>query len=303
VTFTQFTAFAAVAKHLNVTKAAHTLHISQPSLSKHLKALEENFKLRLFTRHAKGIKLTDEGNEFFRDIEPILAQIEKINHRYLNGSAKKPSGPLRVGGTYGPASRILPSLLGVFRKTHPEVDVTLWSNSGSIIRQQILHGELEIAVCASPSPSSMLYVEPYVPLKLVAFAAKDDPVAKKRELTLSDLENTPIIVRCTKKVESTTHSLLATLRQQGYKLNIAMRCESPEAIKRAVSQNLGIGFLYYEAVKEAIDGGSFKLIQIRGLKMEGQTYIIYHSQRPLSPHAEEFLKLLRDWRDQRKTSA
>ena len=82
-----------------------------------------------------------------------------------------------------------------------------------------------------------------------------------------------------------------------------MRCESPEAIKRAVSQNLGIGFLYYEAVKEAIDGGSFKLIQIRGLKMEGQTYIIYHSQRPLSPHAEEFLKLLRDWRDQRKTSA
>ena len=48
MTFTQFTAFAAVAKHLNVTKAANMLHVSQPSLSKHLKALEENFKLRLF---------------------------------------------------------------------------------------------------------------------------------------------------------------------------------------------------------------------------------------------------------------
>ena len=99
MTFTQFTAFAAVAKHLNVTKAANMLHVSQPSLSKHLKALEENFKLRLFTRHAKGIKLTDEGDEFFRDIEPILAQLDKINHRYLNGSAQKPIGPLRVGGT------------------------------------------------------------------------------------------------------------------------------------------------------------------------------------------------------------
>jgi DNA-binding transcriptional LysR family regulator len=57
MTFTQFTAFAAVAKHLNVTKAANMLHVSQPSLSKHPKALEENFKLRLFTRHAKGSNL------------------------------------------------------------------------------------------------------------------------------------------------------------------------------------------------------------------------------------------------------
>src|SRR6266481_4446692 len=140
MTFTQFAAFAAVAKHLNVTKAANMLHVSQPSLSKHLKALEENFKLRLFTRHAKGIKLTDDGYEFFKEIEPILAQLDKINHRYLNGSAQKPSGPLRVGGTYGPASRILPSLLTVFRKNHPKVDVTLRSNANSVIRNLILNG-------------------------------------------------------------------------------------------------------------------------------------------------------------------
>jgi DNA-binding transcriptional LysR family regulator len=61
MTFMQFTAFAAVAKHLNVTRAANMLHVSQPSLSKHLKALEENFSLRLFTRHPKGIRLTDDG--------------------------------------------------------------------------------------------------------------------------------------------------------------------------------------------------------------------------------------------------
>ena len=54
MTFTQFTAFAAVAKHLNVTKAANMLHVSQPSLSKHLKALEENFKLRLFHAAREG---------------------------------------------------------------------------------------------------------------------------------------------------------------------------------------------------------------------------------------------------------
>ena len=160
MTFTQFTAFAAAAKHLNVTKAANMLHVSQPSLSKHLKALEENLKLRLFTRHAKGIKLTDDGHEFFRDIEPILAQLDKINHRYLNGSAKKPTCPLRVGGTYGPASGILASLLTAFKKHHPQVDVTLRSNSGDIIYHQILQGDLEIGVCSRVPLSSMLYSEP-----------------------------------------------------------------------------------------------------------------------------------------------
>ena len=302
MTFRQFTAFAAVAKHLNVTKAANMLHVSQPSLSKHLKALEENFKIRLFARHPRGIKLTDEGHEFFRDIEPILAQLDKINRRYLNGFAQKQSGPLKVGGTYGPASRILPSLLAVFKKNHPLVDVTLRTNSGGTIHQQILQGDLEIAVCSrAPSPSSMLYSEPYVPMKLVAFAAKSHPAAKKKELTLFDLEHIPLIVRVDNDLPSPTHTILNGLRKQGYQLNVGMRCESPEAVQSAVAQELGIGMLYYDAVKAAIERGSFKIVPIRGLEIEAQSYIIFHNERPLSPNAEEFLKLLRDWRDEQDT--
>src|SRR5262245_49129839 len=299
MTFTQFTAFAAVAKHLNVTKAANNLHVSQPSLSKHLKALEDRFNLRLFTRHAKGIRLTDDGYEFFQDIEPILVQLEKINQRYLKGSVQKRSAPLMVGGTYGPASRILPSLLAVFRKAHPNVEVDLRSNSGSILRQKILHGDLEIAVCVrAPSPSSMLCSEPFVPMKLVGFVTKKEPIARKKELTLAELQNIPIIVRNHAGFESTTQFLLRTLKVAGHKANIAMSCESPEAIKQAVIQGLGIGFLYYDAVRDSIERGNFKLVNIHDLELVGQTHIIYHSERPLSSNAQEFLEILRDWRDQ-----
>ena len=196
-------------------------------------------------------------------------------------------------GVANPPPLYLPS-----SKTHLQVDVTLRANSGGIIHQQILHGDLEIGVCSmAPSPSSMLYSEPYIPLKLVAFAAKNHPVAKKKELALSDLEHVPLIVRMDNDLQSTTHTVLSALRKQGYKLNIAMRCESPEAVQSAVTQNLGIGLLYYHAVKAAIERGSFKTIQIRGLEIETPTYIVYSKERPLSPHAEEFLKLLRDWRD------
>ena len=79
-----------------------------------------------------------------------------------------------------------------------------------------------------------------------------------------------------------------------------MRCESPEAVKVAVGQGLGIGLLYHDAVRAAVERGNFKIIQIRGLNMEGQTYLVYHNQRTLSHSAEEFLKLLRRWRDNEK---
>ena len=87
---------------------------------------------------------------------------------------------LRIGGTYGPASRILPSLLSVFKANYPQVEVILRSNSNVVIHNSILNGELEIAVTSGVPHSSLLYSEPYVPLKRVAFAAKDHPLVKYR---------------------------------------------------------------------------------------------------------------------------
>ena len=240
MTFRQFTALATVAKHGNITKAAQAMRISQPSLSKQLKALEEDYRIRLFSRNGKGIQLTEDGAEFLMRIDPILAQLKNIEARYLNGSRVQEASLLRVGGTYGPSSNILPSLLAVYKKSHPDVAVTLRSNSNGVIHNLVLNGELEVAVCSRPPQSGDLHAEPYVTLKLVAFAAQSDPIAKKKELNLSDLEKIPLIIRTDKASQSTTHLMLTALRKQGYKLNIAMQCESPEAIKTTVSKKLGV---------------------------------------------------------------
>jgi len=300
MTFRQFTALATVAKHGNITKAAQAMRISQPSLSKQLKALEEDYRIRLFSRNGKGIQLTEDGAEFLMRIDPILAQLKNIEARYLNGSRVQEASPLRVGGTYGPSSNILPSLLAVYKKSHPDVAVTLRSNSNGVIHNLVLNGELEVAVCSRAAPSGDLHAEPYVTLKLVAFAAKNDPVVKKKELNLSDLEKIPLIIRTDKASQSTTHLMLTALRKQGYKLNIAMQCESPEAIKTAVSKKLGVGILFQDAVKEGLASDAFKKVRVSDLPMEGTSYIVYYKQRPLSSNAEVFLNLLRQWRDEKR---
>ena len=80
-----------------------------------------------------------------------------------------------------------------------------------------------------------------------------------------------------------------------------MRCDSPEAIKTAVSKKLEVGFLYEDAVKEGLASGVFKKLRISGLQMEGTSYIVFHKQRPLSSNGEIFLNLLRQWRDEKGT--
>jgi DNA-binding transcriptional LysR family regulator len=94
---------------------------------------------------------------------------------------------------------------------------------------------------------------------------------------------------------------LLKLRNEGYRPNIIMRCDSPEAIKTAVSKSLGVGFLYKDAVREGLAIGVFKKLCIPDLPMYGNSYIIYHKQRPLSSSGRVFLNLLRQWRDEKAT--
>jgi DNA-binding transcriptional LysR family regulator len=291
--FRQLIAFATVAKHLNTSKAAQELRTSQPSLSRHIKLLEESYKTQLFARHSKGMELTEEGTEFLTHINPLMKQLEKINERFVKAAAAKTSGVLRIGGTYGPSSGILPSLVADFKKTHPNVRVTLRSHSASVIDKMLVQGSLELAVISTKPQSDEFLAEIFLPQKLVAFVAAADPLAKKGRLTLADLEELPLVVREDKSGRGTTATLLRELRNQDRHPNISLSCESPESVKSAVKKRLGVGFLYYDTIKDEIARGWFKQLQVPDLPLTGQTHIVYHKARPLSLNGEAFLQLLR----------
>jgi DNA-binding transcriptional LysR family regulator len=297
----QFTAFATVASHLNITKAAQALRMSQPSLSKLLKGLEENYKISLFTRTGKGIELTDDGVEFLRHVEPILEQFQILEERFSKNSQSKRSAPLRVGGTYALSSSILSSLLAIFKKRFPDVEVVLRSNMAGILEQMILKGQLDIALTSILPRSPELTVEFCVPLRLVAFAAKSYPITNHKKLSVADLGKVPLIIRDDGNRLGTTETSLLELRSSGYRPNIVMRCESPEAVKTAVSKKLGVGILYHDALKDALARGSFKKLQVSGLSIEEKTYIVGHKQRGLSSSGDAFVKLLQEWCGARRT--
>jgi DNA-binding transcriptional LysR family regulator len=291
MTFQQFSAFAAVVRHMNVTKAALELRTSQPSVSKHLKQLEDNYKVKLFNRNGKTIELTPEGTEFLEYVAVILDQLQQLETRFLKHSDRKTREALKLGGTHALSATVLPLLIKTFNKHFPKIEVVLRSRPPAMLENTVVKGALDLALTSAPPRSTELASEPCMTLKVIAFAAKDYHMVSER----NSMAELPLIIRGGGTQYGTTDALLATLRNEGFKPKVVLRCESPDAIKMAVKQKLGIGIVFEEVVKEEIARGLFKRVHIPGFPAEATAYVIYHKHRSLSPGAETFLGLLRRW--------
>ena len=297
MTIKQFEIFAAVARHRNVTRASEELRLSQPGVSQQLKLLEQSFGVKLLKRNGRGVDLTDTGFIFLNKITPILSQVEDLNRTFGATVLTPKVESLAVGGTYGAAATLLPSILAVFKKTHPLIELALRTGTRRTVEHLLLASEIEVAVVAGNLRSDRLVTEPYGRYRLVAIVTKNHPLAKRRKISTLELAGLPLVMGGGVNQKSAAENFLSRAQSHGLKLNVAMRCESPEAIKIAVREGLGIGLLYADAVKSESKKREFAIIELSDLTIEGETWIVYRRDEALSKAAAAFLRLLRDWRD------
>ncbi|MDP2606151.1 MAG: LysR family transcriptional regulator [Deltaproteobacteria bacterium] len=293
MTLNQFTFFAATAKHGSLTRASQELRISQPSVSQQLRLLERDSGAKLYRRNGKGIELTDAGRLFLDRIEPILEQVEQIKSIFPKREVRTETGHLKIGGTFGPSTLLLPSLAVRFKKTHAEIEIELRTRSVQRLDQLLLNGHVEIAVSTHRPHHPELAWEPFRRQRMVLFVSSAHPLARINKVTLVDVQAFPLVIRYIGGVHGATVRLLNELAGQGLKFKIGMRCEVPDAIKEVVKKNAGIGIVFEDVVKREVERGEFKILQGHGLKLESDTYILYRADRPLSALGQEFLGLLR----------
>ncbi|MBI4523530.1 MAG: LysR family transcriptional regulator [Deltaproteobacteria bacterium] len=293
MTLHQLEIFVVVAKHLNLRAAAEELRISQPSVFKQVGALEREFGIKFHSKGRRGIALTGEGRVFLQDAETILSLTDGIRKKFRRANMSG-AGSLTVGGSHNPSANLLPSTLALFEKAQPQVDLTLRTDAKRIVERWVLDGEVEIAVVNNPAKSPDLVMEPLQREPLVAFAPVDHPLAGRNRLTVFDLAHTPLVIRGERGAGlSATEEIIQKIENDGIKLKIAVRCESPEAVKAAVRKNMGLGLLFEGLVTHDAERGDFRILKIQGLSLTGQSFIVYRKDRQLSTHAEVFLGLLR----------
>jgi DNA-binding transcriptional LysR family regulator len=176
VTIDRFMVFAAVAKHNSTTRASEELHISQPAVSKQLKLLERNYNTKLFVRTGKGMQLTQTGRAFLRDVNTVLKRYKALSEKFRAAGSESKLQTLTVGGSYSPSVYLLPSLLALFQKSHPHVQLDLRTNNRAVIERMVLNSEVDIAVINNATSNHLLTTESYRQESLVAFVAKNHPL-------------------------------------------------------------------------------------------------------------------------------
>lgn len=301
MTLHQLRIFAAIAKHLSITKASEELHMGQSSASEQMKLLEAECGVALYRKGRCGIELTEDGHFFLDEAEAILQEVKKLEGRFKNGARGKEIASLRVGASHTPSTTFLPPLLAVFKETHPQVHVTLRTDKSRVLEQLILNSEIEIAVTTTPSHFPSLTYEPYRQMKMVVFAAARHPLAQRQQLTLADLARASLVIMRQKEAaRSGTEEFIEEMERRELKPKILMRCDSSLAVKHAVKSGAGVGLLYKDTLEPELRNGELRIIKVPELKIHLHNYIAFRKEEPLSPNAQDWLILLREWPKKKK---
>lgn len=186
--------FLAVAREESITRAAESLHITQPTLSRQLSQLEEELGTRLFERGTRHITLTPDGLLLRRRAEEISELVDKTRQE-LAFQDETLAGTVALGSGELEAVRVMPRLFQAFRMRYPLVDYTLYSGTADDVKERMDRGLLDAGILLEP-----VDVEKYEFIRLpvreqwIALMPADDPLAAKSAVTVDDLAGRPLLL-------------------------------------------------------------------------------------------------------------
>ena len=278
-TLQQLRIIKAVATESSFTKAAEILFISQPSLSKQLKILENRLGVQLINRHKNQISLTEAGELLIQYSERILSLCEE-SCRALNDLKIGQRGIVRIGTTQNLATYFIPNILVLLNKNYPQINLKIQIEPSKLIIKNVLNHSIDIAVIEDYLPKFLknkLQVENFIDEELYLIVSNSHSLKynKKKIINKVDLYDLNFIVF---NNDSTIRKFIDTVLIHNNikikELNITMELNSLEAIKTAVSLGLGVAFVSSLAVKNEIELKTLKIIQIENIRFNYPIHII-----------------------------
>jgi len=282
--------FTKVYECRSFSRAAEEVLLSQPTVSGHIKTLEEEIGVNLFDRLGREIMPTRAAELLYGYAQRILAMVDEASMA-VDAFLGRLTGALNVGGSTIPAHYVLPAMVGRFRLLHPEVRVTVEvADTGEICRR-VLAGALEAAMVGAPTDEERLSCSPLMDDEVSLAVWPGHPMAGRR-IGLKELENIPLIVR---EPGSGTRSFVETaLTKAGARLDrltVAAQMGSTLGVIMGVRAEVGAGFVSRVAMAEEMAAGRLAEIELDGVALKRSFYLTARKGRTHSPAAQAFMAL------------
>jgi DNA-binding transcriptional LysR family regulator len=289
----QLNIFCKVVELKSFSKAGSVVHLSQPTVSSHIKDLEAHFECRLIDRLAKEAIPTKAG-ELLYEYARKLIELKEETETAMADFHGQLRGRLRVGGSTIPGAYILPRIVGTFVSAYPEVTAAIRIGDTERVIREIADGFLEVGIVGAKTGLKQVHQEPIAEDELCLIVPADHPWVGAGEIDLAALKAAPFILR--ESGSGTLASIEKNLAQASSgvdQFHVIAEMGSTAAVIQGIKARVGVSILSRTAVAEDIDAGTLAAVAVRGLSMKRHFYLTVHRQKTLSPLSRTFIDFLR----------
>ncbi|MBK9161414.1 MAG: LysR family transcriptional regulator [Nitrosomonadales bacterium] len=288
LTLRQLQVFEKVAAHLNHSRAAEELYLSQPAVSMQIKQLEENIGLPLFEQMGKKLYLTEAGRELFHYARNIGQQLAEMKSLF---DEMKGLGHGRLTlSVVNTANYFTPQLLARFCQQHPNINVILQVANRDAVLKQLADNNTDLAIMGQPPDGLDISAESFMDNPLVVIAAPDHPLARLKRVKFAQLAQETFLSR---EMGSGTRSAMERVFAKHHiQPRISMEMETNEAIKQAVQAGMGLGILSLHSIELELETGRLVVLNVEHFPLLRHWFVAHRSNKRLSGAAMAFKNFL-----------
>lgn len=233
--------FCVVAQKENITQAAEQLHISQPTVSLQIQALEREMGEKLLERRGPSIRLTPEGKILYQLVQPIAAGIDSLRETFAANLGKMEKGELNIAAGQSTALYILPEYLKQFNECYPGIRINLHNVEGQSGMKMLLEDQVDLAVGPLLQIPDTIIYRPFASFDSILITPEHHPLTLQRQVDLSDISPYGLILPPRNK--STWRMIDTVFRQHEVPYSVAMEAGGWEIVKRYVELGLGVSIV------------------------------------------------------------
>lgn len=276
--------FLALCHIKSYTKTAEALHLTQPAITQHIKALEAHYGNRLFTYADKTLTLTEHGKLLYKFASTVASDSDTLAERLRRKALSDP--PLRFGATLSIGQYIMPDILEQILLIRPNTPVSMKVENTRHLLEKLNQGEIQFALIEGLFDKAAYHAELFAMEPFIAVCGNNSPLHHE-PVSLQILTQNNLIVR---EKGSGTREILEHILQN-HNLSIASfssitEIGNMEAIKQLVKSGLGITFLYRAAAKKELLQGEMHRLEVLDLDAQHELNFVFPKN---SHHASDFL--------------
>ena len=288
--FRQLKSFTAVVENKSFSRAAEKLHSAQPTISTHVRMLEEELNTRLILRTTKTIEVTPQGWEAYKyavkilDLRDCITQSCSADSKYI----------IRVGASTIPATYVIPEILPRYTENNPDTYFQIHQSNSHDVVEGVLDGRFDVGLIGVPADQDGLTCVPFCDNKIVLITPVHETYLALQRVPrtpLKQLLRNPIILR-EKGGKKTADRFLDAMGIREEDLNVVARVNDQEAVKNLVAKGMGVSLISEIAARDFVR--ERRLLQFRLPQDQGQQklYLVYRSRFTTQPKVQNFINFL-----------